>query len=96
MYRNLNKHNAMIWGSENPIETRDVSRDSDKVTLWSALSFDRGIGPYCFDQSIVTDDSYLHLLNNYLLPVLSELPANILLARRGLFSLYLSSAKRIG
>ena len=79
----MNKHNARIWGSENPHETREVSRDSEKVTVWCALSIDRVIGPYYFDDPIVTGDSYLHLLNNYFLPMLSELPANAIFQQDG-------------
>lgn len=40
------------------------------------LSIDRIIGPYYFDQPIVTCESYLHLLNNDLLPMLSHCPVN--------------------
>lgn len=72
------KQNERIRGSENPHETKKVSRDSEIVTVWSSSAPDRVIEPYCFDDPIVSCDSYLQLLNNYLVPTVLKLPANIM------------------
>ena len=41
----LNKHNARIWGTENPHITREVEHDSPKVNVWSGLLCNKVIGP---------------------------------------------------
>ena len=79
----VNKHNVRIWGSENRHETREVSRDSAKVTVWCALAIDRVIGPYYFDERNVTGESYLNLLNNFFIPMLPDLPSNIIFQQDG-------------
>lgn len=62
---NVNKHNARTSSFETSHERRELSCDSEKVTVWRALSIDRVIGPYNFDEPIVSGNGYLHLLNNY-------------------------------
>lgn len=52
-------------GSETFHEIGYLSRDSEKVTVWWALSMERMIGTYFFDHPIVTGNSCLALLNNY-------------------------------
>lgn len=73
---NVNKPNVRIWGFENPHEVREVSRNSEKVTVWCAFSTNLVLRPCYFDDSIFTGDSYLHLLNIYFLPILSDITAN--------------------
>lgn len=79
----VNKHNVRIWGTENPHEYREELRDSEKVCVWAAMSVNEIIGPYYFDEPIVNAESYLHLLNNYFLPMLPSLPPGTLFQQDG-------------
>lgn len=65
----VNKHNVRIWGTENPHAYREVARNSDKVTVWCAMSVNGVIGPYYFDEPNVSGASYLQLLKNFFLPM---------------------------
>lgn len=81
---NVIKQNAKIWGSKNYYETEEVSsRDSEKVNLCCALSIKRVIGPYIFDDPIVTGDSHLHLVNNYFIQMSPKLPTNTIFQQGG-------------
>ncbi len=79
----FNKHNFRIWGTERPQETQEHHAHSPKVTVWCALWRNRVGGLYYFDTSIVTGSSYLNLLNNYFLPMLPNLPSNVLFQHDG-------------
>ena len=50
---------------------------------WAAMSVNKVIGPYYFDEPIVNAESYLHLLNNYFLPMLPSLPPGTLFQQDG-------------
>lgn len=79
----VNKHNVRIWGTENPHERREVARDSEKVTVWCAMSANQVFGPYYFDSPIVTGESYKQLLTNYFLPMLPSLPPDAIFQQDG-------------
>lgn len=77
------QENLRVWGTENPYEFREVSRAGEKVTVWCALSIDRVNGPYYLDDPIITGNSYLILLGNYFIPMLSNLSVNTTLQHDG-------------
>lgn len=56
-----------------------MSRNSRKVTVWSALSVDEDIRPYYFDDPIMDRESYLRLLPQYILPILHILSEKTIL-----------------
>ena len=67
----VNRHNCVYWDSQNPnryVETDNLG--AQKVMVWAAISSTRKIGPF-FDQS-VTATSYLRMLNEDVLPVISQ------------------------
>lgn len=72
----VNIHNVRIWRFINYHEIKEGPRNSERVTEWSAFSIGSVIGPYCFDDPFVTGVNYFHLLNNYILPILLDFPAN--------------------
>lgn len=80
-----NKHNIMIWRSGNTYETDGVSRNSDNIAVWCALTIDHVICPFYFDKSIVNREreSQLSLLSTFFLPILPDLPSNINLQQDG-------------
>ena len=79
----VNKHNVRIWGTERPHDTREHEAHSPKVAVWCALSTNQVVGLYYFDSSTVTGSSYLNMLNNYFLPMLPNLPNNVLFQQDG-------------
>lgn len=65
----LNRHNVIIWGSENPRETRKLTRDSPKVNVWCGLVH-KVFGPFFFTEKTITTNIYLDLLQEYVVPQL--------------------------
>ena len=68
----VNRHNCVYWDSQNPnryVETDNLG--AQKVMVWAGISSTRKIGPFFFDQS-VTATSYLRMLNEDVLPVISQ------------------------
>ena len=74
----LNKHNARIWGSEQPLEIRELERDSPQVIVWCGLKCNRVIGPFFFDEKTITADVYLDLLTEYVVPQLIHSQSTII------------------
>jgi hypothetical protein len=68
----VNRHNCVICGSEPPREYLEHERDSTKVTVCGALTHERVIGPFFFDENIITRNSVLDTLENYALPQLNN------------------------
>lgn len=64
----VNRHNILIWWSENPHEYREMARDSPKVNVWCALIHDRIIGSFFFAEKTVTSVIYLDMLQNFVFP----------------------------
>lgn len=79
----VNKHNVRIWGTENPHDYREVARDSEKVTVWCAMSVNEVIGPYYFDEPNFNGASYLHLLNRFFLSMLPNLSQDTIFQQDG-------------
>lgn len=65
----------MVWGSKNVHEIKKASCDSKMITMWSMLSINSVFGLYYFDELIVTSNIYMHLLNSWTFPILSDLTA---------------------
>lgn len=76
---NLNKHNARIWGSENPHLTREIENDSPKVNVCGGLLCNKVIGPFFFEENTITADIYLDTLTEYITPQLEEFQPHIFL-----------------
>ena len=79
----LNKHNARIWGSENPHAIRKLQRDSPKVNVWCGIMCNRIIGPFFFHEASITADVYLDLLTEYVAPQLIEFHPTIIFQQHG-------------
>jgi hypothetical protein len=58
---------TVIWGSEPPREHLEYEWDSPKVNVWYVLTHERVIGPYFFDEDIITRSSFIQILENYAL-----------------------------
>jgi len=65
----VNRHNCVVWGTQNPHVVEEVPIKSPGVTVWCAMFRDVIIGPYFFD-STVTSKAYKKMLEEYLVPEL--------------------------
>jgi len=68
----VNRHNVCIWGLQNLQEALEHERDSPKVNVFCALSQTKVYGPFFFAQKTVIGVTYLAMLQNWLLPQMSE------------------------
>jgi len=69
----VNRHSVRIWGLQNPQEALERERDSPKVNVFCALTQKkRAYGPFFFAENTVTGVTYLAMLQNWLLPQMSE------------------------
>ena len=68
----VNRHNVRIWGLQNPHEALEHERDSPKVSVFCALSQTKVYGPFFCAENTVTGVTYLAMLQNWLLPQMSE------------------------
>ena len=68
----VNKHNTRIWGTENTHELLEHQRDSPKVTVFCAMSKKAVYGPFFFERATVNGETYLDMLENWLMDKLSE------------------------
>ena len=57
-----NKHNTLIWGTENPHEILEHQRDSPKVTVFCAMSKKAVYGPFFFEGATINGETYLDML----------------------------------
>lgn len=67
----VNKRNTIFWGSEHPHVIREHVRDSPKVTVWCAVTSNGVIDPYFFENSIVNQETYRNMLQDWFLYELS-------------------------
>ena len=75
----VNKQNFRYLSATNPIELHERPIHSSKVTVWCAISSFGIIGPYFFEDEReravnVTGPRYVHMLENFLGPVLGRHP----------------------
>lgn len=64
----VNRHNVRIWGSQNPHAVLQVERDSPKVNVFCAVTEQTVYGPFFFEGSSITGQTYLDMLTNWLIP----------------------------
>jgi hypothetical protein len=67
----VKRHNTIFWGTENPRVIPEHERASVKVNAWCAVTAAGVIRPYFFDTPTVNSESYLHMLQSY---VINKLP----------------------
>ena len=68
----VSHNNVRIWGLENPHEIVQHERDSQKISVFSAVSVRKIYGPFFFEGNTVTGNSYLEMLQDWLFPQLNE------------------------
>ena len=68
----VNRHNVRIWGLQNPEEALGHKRDCPKVNVFCAISQTKVYGLLFFVENTVTGVTYLSMLQNWLLPQISE------------------------
>ena len=68
----VNRHNTRIWGSQNPHALIEMERDSPKVNMFCALSRRCVFGPFFFVEDSVTEKVYLDMLENWLMPQVTD------------------------
>ena len=73
----VHRHNCRIWGTEKPSEFRQVERASPKINVWCGLFIDRVIGPFFFDGKTVTQNNFLKMLNEKIIPEIKERPPRL-------------------
>ena len=79
----VNKHNARIWGTENPQVVEEVPMRSEKVMVWCAMHKTKIIGPYFFRQSSVDSAAYKSMLRYYGLRHVQQLPGSPIFQQDG-------------
>jgi len=67
----VNVHNVCIWGTEQPHAQIERQRDSPKINVFRAVSHEKVHGPFFFTEATVTGNSFLDMLENWLLPQLN-------------------------
>lgn len=77
----VNRHKTRFWGKEIPVEIREHQSDSPNLVVWCAMSIVGLIGPCFFkkengDAENVNGANYLHMLQNFFLPKLSQVAVN--------------------
>jgi hypothetical protein len=66
----VNRHNLIIWGSQNPHQVVEHVQDSPKVNVFCAVSRTQVYGPFFFAEATVTGHVYLDMLEHFLVPQL--------------------------
>jgi hypothetical protein len=79
----VNRHNVRIWGSENPHHVIENIRDSPKVNVWCELMFNRTIEPFVFAESTVTKETYLDMLEQFVVPQVEDLQPTLIFQQDG-------------
>ena len=69
----VNKHNVRYWCETNPNVTIETVMHSPKLNVWCALSKNRLIGPFFFDDDTVNGESYLAMLKSFFIPEVRKL-----------------------
>jgi hypothetical protein len=63
-----NRHDCVIWGREPPREYLQRERDSPKLNVCCALTYEIDIGPFSFEKNIITSNLFLDILENLAIP----------------------------
>jgi hypothetical protein len=67
----VNRHNCAVWSSESPTERSEYERDSHTVNVCYALTREV-IGPFFFDEEVITSSSFVDMLEMCALPQLNN------------------------
>jgi hypothetical protein len=67
----VNRHNVCIWGTEQPHAQIEHQRVFTKVNIFCMVSREKVRCPFFFIGATVTSDSFLDMLENWLLPQLN-------------------------
>jgi transposase len=78
----INRHNCVYWNFDNQHHIIEKDVHLPGVMVWCAISSRGIIGPYFFDGT-VTGVSYLHMLREFLLPILMDYPDDIMFQQDG-------------
>ena len=70
----VNRHNARIWGSENPHAVFETVRDSPKLNVWCGLMHNNIIGPFFFSETTITANTYLDMWQLFVVPQIQDIP----------------------
>jgi hypothetical protein len=70
--RKVNRQNIWIWGSEKLVAVVEMKCDSPKVNVFCAVSRRRVFSLFFFAEKSVTGQVYLKMLQNWLMPQLTE------------------------
>ena len=68
----VNKHNTRVWRTEHPHSTLEHVRDSPKLNVFCAISKKRVYGPFFFEETTVSSEAYLDMLQNWLIELLLD------------------------
>jgi len=79
----VNIHDVHIRGTEQPPTQIEHQRDSPKVNVFCAVSHEKVHGQFFFTEAAVTGDSFLDMLENWLLPQLNTNYGDCFLQRDG-------------
>ena len=79
----VNRHNMRFWAQENPHVLLPHQRDSPKVNVWCGLTYNRVIGPYFFDEKTVCGETYLHMLETFVIPTLGNDKTSLIFQQDG-------------
>lgn len=76
----VNKQNSRFWGTANPQSLHQKSLHTTRVTVWCAISANRIIGTYFFEDNdrrvtTVNSDRYRQMILNFFLPRLRDAQA---------------------
>lgn len=77
----VKKHNVRIRGGENPHKRMEEAGNTQKITIWYAISINQVIVLFYSNDHIFNSDSYLSLLYKIFLPMLPSLPASTMFSR---------------
>jgi hypothetical protein len=71
IYHSSHMRNVVFWSKENPHYVQELERNPPHVMIWVAVSSQYLFGPYFFE-GYVNGDSYLDMLQTWLIPQLQE------------------------
>ncbi|XP_076037630.1 uncharacterized protein LOC143023047 [Oratosquilla oratoria] len=64
----VNRHNVRIWGTQYPHANLEFDSDSPKVNVFCAVTERSVYGLFFFEGPSITGQTYLEMLQNWLLP----------------------------
>jgi hypothetical protein len=80
----VNRNNLRVWGTRNHA-TLGHQRDSPKVNVYCAMSRSQVHGPFFFAENTVKGINYPDMLQNWLMPQLTEHDNTFIFQQDGVF-----------